>query len=123
MRVNTRVDANDEPLSGAHAYVLHFDAGRTPPVGGMWNLAMYDDDMFFVANEINRVSIGSTTDGVAPKEDGSLTLYIQHDRPDDDKVSNWLPAPAGSFNLTMRYYSPFASVLDKSYALPAVQRR
>ena len=121
--VNTRADANDEPLSGAHAYVLHFDAGRTPPVAGMWNLAMYDNDMFFVANEGNRVSIGSTTDGLAPNDDGSLTLYIQHNRPDDDKLSNWLPAPAGSFNLTMRYYSALASVLDKSYALPAVQRR
>ena len=41
MYVTTRVDANDEPLSGARAYALHFDSGRTPPVAGMWNLAMF----------------------------------------------------------------------------------
>ena len=54
--------------------------------------------------------------------DGSLTIHIQHDRPSDDHVANWLPPPAGSFNLTMRYYTPLSSVLDQSYRLPAVRR-
>ena len=48
------------------------------------------------------------------------TLLIQHERPAD--ASNWLPAPDGPFNLTMRFYGPAASVLDGSYRLPAVQR-
>ena len=51
--VNTRVDADDQPLKGANNYILHFEAGQTPPVAGMWNLAMYDDGMFFIANEID----------------------------------------------------------------------
>lgn len=63
---------------------------------------MYDESMLFTANEINRFSIGSTTDGLAP--------------------SNWLLAPAGPFNLTMRYYTPLAPVLDKTYRLPAVRK-
>ena len=50
--------------------------------------------------------------------DGSLTIYIQHDRPSDDHVANWLPAPAGSFNVTMRCYTPLSSVLDEIYRLP-----
>jgi hypothetical protein len=40
----------------------------------------------------------------------------------DDQVGNWLPAPSGSFNLTMRYYTPLAPVLNKTYKLPAVRK-
>ena len=35
-------------------------------------------------------------------------------------MSNWLPALAGGFNLIMRYYTPLAPVLDRTYKLPAV---
>jgi hypothetical protein len=88
----------------------------------MWNLAMYDDGMLFVQNDIDRFTIGNTTDGLTPATDGSLTLYIQHDRPDEAKVANWLPAPNGTFNLTMRFYAPLTPVLDKTYALPPVRK-
>ena len=120
--VNTAVDSDDERLHGTHTYVLYFEPGQTPPVAGMWNIAMYDESMLFIANEIERFSIGSTTDGLAHNPDGSLTIYLQHGKPHDDQLSNWLPAPAGSFNLTMRYYTPLAPVLDRSYKLPAVRK-
>jgi hypothetical protein len=77
--------------------------------------------MFFVENEIKRYSIGSTTDGLKRNADGSLTIYIQKVRPDGDKVSNWLPSPAGPFNVTMRFYGPEPSVLDGTYRLPAIR--
>ena len=83
---------------------------------------MYDQDMFFTANEIGRFTIGSTTDSVTGNPDGSLTIFVQHARPDPSRAANWLPAPEGSFNLTMRYYAPLSPVLDKTYALPAVHR-
>ena len=35
---------------------------------------------------------------------------------------DWLPAPAGNFNLTMRFYGPETSVLDGSYRLHAIHR-
>jgi hypothetical protein len=82
---------------------LHFEPGQTPPVAGMWNIAMYDDSMLFIANEIDRLSIGSTTDGLAKNPDGCLTIYLQQTKPHKDQSSNWLPAPVGTFNLTMRY--------------------
>lgn len=37
--------------------------------------------------------------------------------------ANWLPAPDGPFNLTMRFYGPATSVLDGTYRLPAVAKR
>ena len=80
--VNTAVDADGQPLDGTNNYVLHFEPGQTPPVAGMWNIAMYDDSMLFIANEIDRFSIGSTTDGLAQNPDGSLTIYLQHSKPE-----------------------------------------
>jgi hypothetical protein len=120
--VNTAIDSDDQPLDGANTYVLHFEPGQTPPVAGMWNIAMYDESMLFCANEIDRFSIGSTTNGLAQHPDGSLTIYLQHGKPHEDQMSNWLPAPVGRFNLTMRYYTPLAPVLDMTYKLPAVRK-
>ena len=37
--------------------------------------------------------------------DGSLDLYFQNESPGADKEVNWLPAPKGLFNLTMRLYA------------------
>jgi hypothetical protein len=117
---NVSVDDKSEPLNGARKYVLHFDAGKLPPVSVFWNMAMYGSDMLFVENDFGRYSIGSTTDGLRKNPDGSLTIVIQKDRPAD--ASNWLPAPAGDFNLTMRLYGPETSVLDGSYRLPPVKQ-
>ncbi|MGB6446207.1 MAG: DUF1214 domain-containing protein [Xanthobacteraceae bacterium] len=64
--------------------------------------------------------MSSTTDGLKKNADGSLDVAIQKDKPAD--TSNWLPAPAGDFNLTMRLYGPETSVLDGSHRLPAVKR-
>jgi hypothetical protein len=117
---NTAVDDNGEPLTGTQKYVLHFAKNQLPPVSVFWNLAMYDQDNFFIENDFGRYSIGSTTDGLKSNPDGSLTITIQKDRPTD--TSNWLPAPDGQFNLTMRLYGPAPSVLDGTYRLPAVKR-
>jgi hypothetical protein len=48
-------------------------------------------------------------------------LYIQHADPGPDKQSNWLPAPARSFNLTAPLYWPKPEVLDGGWAPPAVR--
>lgn len=117
---NTSVDDKGEQLTGARKYVLHFDTGKLPPAATFWNLAMYGSDMLFVENDFGRYSFGSTTDGLKKNADGSLTIVIQKDRPAE--TSNWLPAPAGNFNLTMRLYGPQTPVLDGSYRLPSVKR-
>ena len=116
---NTSVDDKGEQLTGERKYVLHFDAGKLPPVSVFWNMAMYGSDMLFVENNFGRFSIGSTTDGLKPNADGSLDIAIQKERPAD--TSNWLPAPSGRFNLTLRLYGPQTPILDGTYRLPAVR--
>jgi hypothetical protein len=115
-------DAADHAYDGAKNYVLHFKKGETPPVQGFWSITMYDKDLFFVANPINRYSISPRQD-LKANPDGSIDLYIQHESPGADKESNWLPAPAGQFYLMLRMYWPDESdpsILDGSWTIPPV---
>jgi hypothetical protein len=54
--------------------------------------------------------------------DGSLDLYFQHESPGPDKEANWLPAPTGSFTLTMRLYAPTSDALTGKWNPPPVKR-
>jgi hypothetical protein len=77
---------------------------------------------YFVDNPINRFSVGDHTPGLKYNTDGSLDIYIQHDSPGKDNESNWLPSPSNTFNLTLRMYIPYETVLKGEYQIPAVQR-
>jgi len=50
--------------------------------------------------------------------DGSLDLYIQNANPGAGKEANWLPAPTGPFNLTMRLYAPKDAALTGQWNPP-----
>lgn len=115
------VDADGLPYDGANDYILHFEQADLPPVNAFWSVTLYDDEGFQVANNLDRFAIGDR-DPLTYHDDGSLDLYIQHASPGPDKESNWLPAPAGSFNLTARLYWPKPQALDGSWVLPAVRR-
>ncbi|WP_246327223.1 DUF1254 domain-containing protein [Burkholderia guangdongensis] len=114
-------DGDNQPLTGASRYVLHFDAGQTPPVDAFWSLTMYGPDQFFVDNPIDRYAIGDR-DALAFNADGSLDLYIQHDSPGKDHEPNWLPAPTGPLDMTMRLYLPRAQASDGRWQLPKLKR-
>jgi hypothetical protein len=117
-------DAHGKAYEGTNKYALHFAKGELPPVRGFWSLTMYDENMFFVANPINRYSMSLRT---SPKfePDGSLMIYIQNETPGPDKEANWLPAPKGKFHLMLRLYWPDEnepSILDGSWIIPAVTK-
>jgi hypothetical protein len=111
------VDGEGKPLSGANSYVLHFEKGKLPPADAFWSLTMYYKDGFQVPNPIDRFAL-SSHDQLKLNDDGSLTLYVQAETPGKDKESNWLPAPRGNFEPTMRLYSPRSEVLDLTWAPP-----
>jgi len=101
-----------------------FAKGQTPPVNGFWSLSIYNEHHFFVANEINRFSVGTKNKDLAYGADGSLTIYVQSTAPTDPQQrKNWLPAPTGPFSLYVRTYWPKPAVLDGSWTPPAVEKR
>ena len=103
-------DETGKPLDGANKYAVHFGKEEIPPVDAFWSITLYDNDGFQVANSINRFAVSSWMP-FKRDADGSLTLYIQNESPGADRESNWLPAPKGPFNLTMRLYAPKSEVL------------
>jgi hypothetical protein len=103
-------DETGKPLDGGSDYVLHFDKGATPPVNAFWSVTLYDAQGYQVANSLNRFAVSSWMP-FKYNPDGSLDLYFQNASPGADKEANWLPAPKGPFNLTMRLYAPQSDAL------------
>jgi len=112
-------DAAGKPLDGASKYTIHFDRGATPPVGAFWSITLYDAEGFQVGNVLNRFAVSSWMP-FAYNADGSLDLYFQNESPGTDKEVNWLPAPAGPFNLCMRLYGPLSDALTGKWNPPPV---
>jgi hypothetical protein len=114
-------DAKGARLNGADArYTVTFKA--LPPVDprGFWSITLYDKYHFFAPNEIDRFSLGTKSKQLRYEADGSLVIYVQKDRPDADKVSNWLPAPADEFSLYIRAYWPLAELSEGGWTPPPV---
>ena len=116
-----REDADGKPLDGTHRCQMTFTT--PPPANAFWSITMYKLPVpLFIANPINRYSIGDRTPGFRPDPDGSVTIYLQHQSPGADKESNWLPAPDGLFALALRIYWPEQDVLDGSWEPSAIQK-
>ncbi len=114
-------DSADQPLNGANAYFIHFDKGATPPAQAFWSITLYDAQGFQVANSLNRFAVSSWMPWKY-NADGSLDLYFQNESPGSDKEANWLPAPKGAFNLTMRLYAPRSEALSGKWNPPPVTK-
>ena len=114
-------DGEGRALEGSHRYRLHFEKSELPPIRAFWSVTMYSEDGYFVPNPIDRFAIGDR-DSLKSNPDGSLDLYIQKDAPGGEKDSNWLPAPEGKFNLSLRLYWPNEEILSGHWNPPPVLR-
>jgi hypothetical protein len=114
-------DSEGHPLDGANDYTIHFDKGQIPPVQAFWSITLYDNEGFQVANPINRFAVSSWMP-FKYNADGSLDLYFQNESPGGDKEANWLPAPKGPYNLTMRLYAPKSDALTGKWNPPPVTK-
>jgi hypothetical protein len=102
-------DASGAALDAtAHGYALTFRAGNRPPVDAFWSLALYDSQtQRFHDNPLGRFLVNSAmAEKMVTADDGSLTIYIQPNSPGPGLEANWLPAPAGPFDLMLRMYLP-----------------
>jgi hypothetical protein len=93
-------DASGARLNSSSRYTMTFAKDGTPPVNGFWSLSIYNEHHFFVANPINRFSVGTKNKDLKLGSDGSLTIHVQPEAPSDPaQRANWLPAPKGDFSL------------------------
>jgi hypothetical protein len=112
-------DDTGKPLDGANRYAIHFDHGAQPPANAFWSITLYDSEGYQVANSLNRFAVSSWMP-FHYNPDGSLDLYFENESPGPDKEANWLPAPKGPFNLTMRLYAPKSEALTGKWNPPPV---
>ena len=112
-------DKSGQPLDGANSYAIHFDKGQTPPADAFWSVTLYDPEGFQVPNSLDRFAVSSWMP-FKYNSDGSLDLYFQNESPGGELEANWLPAPKGPFNLTMRLYAPKSDALTGKWNPPPV---
>jgi hypothetical protein len=123
---SAREDSDGKALDGAHRYQITFET--LPPAKAFWSVTMYDTSYdgtagYLVENPIDRYLINSTTEGLVYAVDGSLTITIQWEQPQDaTKRANWLPAPDGPFYLVMRIYWPKEEALNGTWTPPPVNQ-
>ncbi len=102
------------------SFTLTFAPGQLPPVNAFWSVTMYKlPESLLVENPINRYVINSPMlPNLVNNPDGSLTIYVQNASPGAEKEPNWLPAPAGPFQMFMRLYWPKPEALEGSWTPP-----
>jgi hypothetical protein len=120
------LDAAGQPLDGQHRYRIRVPAAGVPS-DSFWSLSVYerlpDGRLFFTDNPIQRYAIGDRTPGLRKNGDGSLDLWLQRVAPSGiDTAPNWLPAPAGPLQLTLRAYLPKPELREGRALLPSIER-
>jgi hypothetical protein len=88
-------DDSGQPLVTNCDYVIQGPA----PKSGYWNITVYNEDGFLIANDQNRWSFSSTDIKFEP--DGSFKIYLSK----TPKQGNWLPAgSAKTLNVYLRLH-------------------
>lgn len=117
-------DAAGQPLDGAQPYTLRFAPRALPPVNAFWSVTLQRPAGATQAPHAARRTLvdSSMLPALKRDRDGGLTLHIQPQTPGKGGEANWLPAPAGPFTITLRYYWPKPALLDGSWQSPQPQR-
>ena len=117
------LDSDGARLNGTRRYRITFKKEEVPPVKGFWSITLYDKYHFLFENEIGRYAVGTRSRGLHYAEDGSLTLHVQRERPEEEHLANWLPAPADDFSLYIRAYWPLPPIDEGKWTPPPVLRQ
>ena len=114
------------PLSGDHAYTLHFTKEQLPAQYAtyFWSVIAVDAvHRRVLPNPLKRYLINKESK-LEYGQDGSLTLYFADARPQGAPDGNWLPTPKGrGYSLTFRFYRPKGAVADHSYFPPPLVKQ
>lgn len=117
------VSASNKKLNGKNQYELRFEKNKLPPVSAFWSLSAYPvSQQFSGFNPSSSYTISSTRQSFKLNEDGTLTLYLQQQRPGEEKLANWMPVPEGRFFLLLQLYQPKEDVLKGQWPSPKIIR-
>ncbi len=116
------MDGESIPLDGsAYRYFIHFTQDQIPQATRFWSITAYTpEDVELVENPLGKYVVAQYTPGLVKDPDGGITIYLQTDMPAVAPTANWLPVPAGPFNVMLRIYGPQGSALDGTYVPPAI---
>ncbi|GED30964.1 DUF1214 domain-containing protein [Brevibacillus centrosporus] len=113
-------DGQNRLLAGEKSYTLHFDRDQLPKTTALWSINVYDNELFLAKTEAGRASVRSNNGTLKLGPDGSLDIVLQKSPPRDPHA-NWLPTPAGNFNLVLRVFAPISGSLGPRHAWPPVR--
>ena len=111
-------NSEGDALNGDTPLELTFPADNMPPCSAFWSLTAYGMNLYLVENEIDRWSFSDRTPGLHHKDDGSLTITLSANKPNNP---NWLPVPDGPYMLGLRVYEGQQSVLDCEWFPPTLK--
>lgn len=118
-------DGAGAPLDGRgnRVYALHFSKRELPEAKRFWSLTAYlPRSIELVPNEAHKYRVASYLPGLQTGPDGSVTIYMSRRKPLGVPSANWLPIPAGAFNVMLRVYGPEGSAEAGTYVPPAIAR-
>lgn len=112
---------NSEEFDGTKSWKLLFQPNQSPPNHAFWSLTMYDTKGYLVENSLKRYDVGSESDYLITRSDGSIEITMQGDDP-KSSTTNWLPTPSNSsnFTMTLRVYWPADDILSGDWKPPYV---
>jgi hypothetical protein len=116
-------DETGAPLDGDNGagYVLTFSAEEIPQAKRFWSLTAYTPESIeLIANPADKYHVASYDRGLQKGPDGSVSIHIARERPQDVPEGNWLPVGQGRFNLMLRVYGPEGNVTGE-YVPPGIR--
>lgn len=118
--------SDSTPLSGDHAYTMHFTKDELPALFAthFWSMIAVDAVHRQVLPNLQQRYFLNKESKLGYEPDGSLTLYFADAMPEGAPESNWLPTRKGErYTLTFRFYRPTDAVANHSYFPPPLLRQ
>ncbi|MGR5349758.1 DUF1254 domain-containing protein [Vibrio mediterranei] len=114
-------DSDGDWLDGGVNYSLHVPANA--PAKTFWSITAYEVSTRTLINNDYQVADRSSRMDLVENDDGSVDIYIGPDKPEGNKVQNWIPTEAGrAWFPYFRLYSPTEAFLDRSWVLPDIEK-
>ena len=117
----TYKDADGDWLDGGTNYVLRLPADV--PAEAFWSFTAYEVSTRTILQNEKEIADRSSRMDLSKNSDGSVDIYIGPDKPEGNKVKNWIPTEhKRAWFPYFRLYSPKKAFLDQTWILPDIEK-